>query len=61
MSRIKQFRLCLLFFLLMRRPEPVVVSQPVETVTDTARHVKAGKSIAEMPVKELRDETIMYK
>lgn len=51
MSKTKQFGLCLLFFLLMTRPEPAVVSQPVQTFTDTTRNVLAGVNDAESAIK----------
>lgn len=44
MSRIKQFALCLLFFFLMRRPEPSVVSQPRENPRDSVRNVSINSN-----------------
>lgn len=56
MSKAQQFGLCLLFFLLVRRPEPAVVSPPLEAFTDTTRTVLTTVNAVELEMEKPVDE-----
>jgi hypothetical protein len=49
MSRIKGLTLCLIFILLMRKPQPPVVSQPSVTVADTTSNVTKAHVMSKYP------------